>query len=727
LQRVEDLLRAAVVRIEGGPRPGTGFLLAPGRVVTCVHVVGRDAALRLHLDDGTTLPARRVLLACDGGRPIPALDEDYPDVAVLEVDLDGHVCVMLDRDRPAIGDGLQAYGYPSEGDSVLLTPQGLRYEGVKGPEATPFVDVSSTAPIKPGMSGAPLLNVRTGTVCGVLVATRSATSTRGGLAVGWSALGETISSRLLGANRSFHLRDDRWSRALGDRRTRTFFGRVPTVARFTGRGAELETLSRRLAAAGTEPFRQAITGLGGVGKTQLAAQYVHSHRDDYDIVAWVRAQDAGVADLAALAATLGLAVGDLGTEARAERALSWLECCDERWLLVLDDVSDPEQLETCCPSGGNGRVLITSRHRDFEHLGPALAIDVFDDATGAEYLIERTGRRGERKTAVALSRALGGLPLALAHAAAYCTREVSFEEYRQMLIALPPRKLFHRSRAEFYRQTVASTWQPSIDAAAGEAPLARDVLAMAAHLAPDRIPRTLFNELLDDREGPLGNMQLADALAALDRYSLADLGKATLSVPRLLQHVVLNDSVDAQRRREAGHAALQAVSEAMPSDSALPDAWPQGEKLLPHVLAIGESLSLTGEQPSRLLGLLNRGCGYLLDAGQRRRAVDVARRNVVIAHDLLGGEHPDTLRTELQLADALQWEDSTPEALRLARRVLEDCKRLLGDAHRITISRGRKSPFPANGRATSTRRYGSESRSSESVPSSASARSMSSR
>ncbi len=49
---------------------------------------------------------------------------------------------------------------------------------------------------------------------------------------------------------------------------------------------------------------QAITGLGGVGKTQLAARYAHAHASNYDLVAWIRAQDGGLADLAQLAAKL---------------------------------------------------------------------------------------------------------------------------------------------------------------------------------------------------------------------------------------------------------------------------------------------------------------------------------------------------------------------------------------------------------------------------------------
>ena len=211
---VEALFRAAVVRVEGGPKPGTGFLVAPGRVVTCAHVTGHDASLTVRLDDDSTLAASRQLVCCDRGRPIPDLDEDYPDIAVLAIDLDDHPCVALDHDAPVYGDEFQAYGFPKEGGSVLATPQILAYQGIKGPLATPFIDLSSAKPVTGGMSGGPLLNLRTMAVCAILVATRSLTSTRGGLAVAWTDLGDAFDD-LLHANLDFHLHDKSWADAAG--------------------------------------------------------------------------------------------------------------------------------------------------------------------------------------------------------------------------------------------------------------------------------------------------------------------------------------------------------------------------------------------------------------------------------------------------------------------------------------------------------------------------------
>ena len=52
---------------------------------------------------------------------------------------------------------------------------------------------------------------------------------------------------------------------------------------FTGRAELLDSLRTRLTAAGTAALGQAaaISGLGGIGKTQTAVEYAYRHRDDY--------------------------------------------------------------------------------------------------------------------------------------------------------------------------------------------------------------------------------------------------------------------------------------------------------------------------------------------------------------------------------------------------------------------------------------------------------------
>lgn len=214
--RLEDLLRSCVVRVNGGPRPGAGFFVAPGMVLTCMHVIGTSTALTVRWErdhqNAVEEPVSRCVARLDhGGRPIPALDWDYPDIAVLAVDgMFGHPCVAIDHAWPGGADSFQVFGYPSEGGAVLLTPARLTYRGMHGTWPAMFLDLASDT-IKPGMSGAPLLNLRTGGVCGVVVASKDIAQPSGALAIPWSAI-EADLDQVEAANEAFHQRDRRWER-----------------------------------------------------------------------------------------------------------------------------------------------------------------------------------------------------------------------------------------------------------------------------------------------------------------------------------------------------------------------------------------------------------------------------------------------------------------------------------------------------------------------------------
>jgi DNA-binding SARP family transcriptional activator len=456
------------------------------------------------------------------------------------------------------------------------------------------------------------------------------------------------------------------------------------AAHFTGRNEELEAIDEALRRADRAVVTQAITGLGGVGKSQLAARYVHKHADEYDVVAWIRAEDGGIADLSELAGEVGLAVAQLTPAQRAGGVLRWLSDCHERWLLVLDNVAAPEQLRDCCPSSGNGRVIVTTRDRAIAQFGPSLSVDVFDLPTAVEYLLATSGRTQDRDGATRLARALGFLPLALSHAGAYCAAGTSFDEYLQLLGALPAAELFDDHPEASYAQTVASTWQVSIQAAERQAPLARQVLEMAAYLAPDAIPRELFEVLLDDPGSASARKSLLDAFNALHRLSLAQIDDAVVNVHRLLQKTIRDDP-NICADETAAVSALAAVAAAFPRKLRQPQTWPQCERLLPHALAIATELTTPGEAGQRLVRLLISAGEYLFRADPRARAVDTATRALACAQQILGAEHPDTLSAGTILAGSYQAAGRIGEAIVLGERTLADYERILGPEHPDTL------------------------------------------
>lgn len=123
---------------------------------------------------------------------------------------------------------------------------------------------------------------------------------------------------------------------------------------FTGRQELIDRLRRSLVAGTATALTQtaAIHGLGGVGKSSVAAEYAYRFKDDYDVCWWLRAQEAALlaADCMALARALRLDEADAPEQAVViAPVLRWLEAHD-RWLLVYDNAEDA----TARPSGCTG-------------------------------------------------------------------------------------------------------------------------------------------------------------------------------------------------------------------------------------------------------------------------------------------------------------------------------------------------------------------------------------
>ena len=314
---------------------------------------------------------------------------------------------------------------------------------------------------------------------------------------------------------------------------------------FTGRGSLLDGLREALMSGQPAAVTQAISGLGGVGKTQLAVEYVYRHIQDYSIVWWMRAEEpaALASDYAALAQKLELSEKDATDQGAIRGAVrQWLEQ-HEGWLLVFDNTPGPSEVREYLPKAATGHVIITSRSPTWAGVARPLRVEVFDRAESVDFLLRRTGQPDE-DAAEALAEELGDLPLALEQAGAYMEatgRPLS--EYLEMFRASQLKILKRYPPATDYEETVATTWELSFQGARAASPASAGLLRLCAFLAPDDIPKDLLGQgsehLPKALRGVVSDPEAFDeAIAAPRRYSLVEAAGDSLSVHRLVQAVV---------------------------------------------------------------------------------------------------------------------------------------------------------------------------------------------
>lgn len=207
-QLLYELLRRCTVRVSvrGKVGHGTGFFVAPGLILTCAHVVK------------TAQPETSSVEVSWNAHFYPAQITQYlpdPDLALLEVDLAGHPCVLF-REEVSPFDTLYSYGYPDDhpsGDPATFTLEGRA--GEQG-EQLKF----KTGQVRPGLSGAPLLNTRTGCVCGIVQFTRDRASDLGGRAIPTSTIFQMLPD-VVTLQQQFHRQDRNWTKYLEEQHAPT--------------------------------------------------------------------------------------------------------------------------------------------------------------------------------------------------------------------------------------------------------------------------------------------------------------------------------------------------------------------------------------------------------------------------------------------------------------------------------------------------------------------------
>jgi hypothetical protein len=200
-QTLYELLRECTVAISASGAKGTGFFVAPGQVLTCAHVIepAKDNPASIEISwRGQSYRTRSLAMR----------DATYPDIALLEVGVSDHPCVLLSGGAQPHHQ-LYSYGYPDIEQQGA--PTTFHCEGLMG--ARNDLLRLKDGQVRPGMSGSPILNEATGGVCAIMQASRDRSSALGGKALLAQAIYAEFPA-LEALQQQFHTRDTRWSDAL---------------------------------------------------------------------------------------------------------------------------------------------------------------------------------------------------------------------------------------------------------------------------------------------------------------------------------------------------------------------------------------------------------------------------------------------------------------------------------------------------------------------------------
>ena len=323
---------------------------------------------------------------------------------------------------------------------------------------------------------------------------------------------------------------------------------------FTGRDDLLAAVQARLQ-AGHAAVVQALYGMGGVGKTQLAAEYAHRFASSYDLTWWIDAEQDGLIgdQVVSLGLVLGCVPAGAGTETVRAAVLAELRQRD-RWLLIFDNAQAPADVAPWLPGGG-GHALITSRQRGWDEVATPIEVDVLTRAESIELLRRRVPRLTETD-ADRLAAELGDLPLAIAQAAGFIADTGTLASQYLGLLQTRAGQLLDQGAPGSYPRSLAAATALIADRLSGHDPAAAELASLCAFLAPEPIPEYLFTGAVGVLPGELA-ARAADplawrqTLANVSRQSLARVDHRGLQMHRLTQAILRDRLAPGPRRRHA--------------------------------------------------------------------------------------------------------------------------------------------------------------------------------
>ena len=449
-----------------------------------------------------------------------------------------------------------------------------------------------------------------------------------------------------------------------------------------GRKEFLTQLHDIFTSGNTAILTQTITGLGGVGKTEITLAYANTYQENYQYLWWVRAENPTTCDLdyQAFARRMDLCGPEADRLEIITKVREWQEQ-NKGWLFIYDNAMEYTSLQDYLPRFPKGHILLTTRNQHYQ-IGNLLPVDVFTPEIAAEFLCFRI-KRSEPDSSLALGRELGGLPLALEQAAAYIeNNHLTLQAYLD-LFRKHKLRLFKSQPPANYHFNVATTWQISLEKITREA--TRQLLYFTAFLAPDGISKQLFSDGAAVLPQPLSEAVIDEVifnemLTELNTYSLIRRNEdGCWSIHRLLQEVV-RESLN-QEQVGWANSVIKLLDQVYDFDYNQQKTWEKSRQLIPHMQAAVE-IAVSLQIENKQLGQICNEIGYYLHhQGRYEEAKPLYNRALEIRERVLGPDHPETATSLNNLAALYYNQGWYEEAEPLYKRALEIVKWVLGPDH----------------------------------------------